>query len=137
MEGKLLKLVSLALLLAGAIFLYYNFNPSLYSGKFPTCPSRALFNIYCPGCGSQRAIHHLLHLNFKQAFFYNPLMIVLLPLLIVLVIQFLLRHFFNIYWRIGLAYNNRFLWILFVTFALYFILRNVDLPALWFLRPPA
>ena len=137
MAVKIFKFISLGLFLAGAILLYYNYDPSHYNGKFPVCPSRGIFNIYCPGCGSQRAIHHLLHLNIKQAFLYNPLMVILLPLVIALIIQFILRYFFNVYWKIGIVYSNLFLWILFAIFTLYFILRNVNIPSLWFLRPPA
>ncbi len=35
----------------------------------------------CPGCGSQRAIHALLHGELRQAFFHNPLMTLSLPYL--------------------------------------------------------
>lgn len=38
----------------------------------------------CPGCGSQRAIHSLLHLQFKEAFLFNPLVIISIPFLILL-----------------------------------------------------
>lgn len=36
----------------------------------------------CPGCGSQRALHHLLHLQFKDAFFSNPLLVLAIPYLL-------------------------------------------------------
>lgn len=134
---KIALISGLGFFIAGAAYFYFAYNPSVYTEYFPKCPSRVLFNIYCPGCGSQRALHHLLHFDIQQAFLYNPLMIVLLPLLIALIIQFILRHFFNIYWKIGIVYSNVFLWLLFTIFTLYFILRNVHVPALWFLRPPA
>lgn len=38
----------------------------------------------CPGCGSQRAIHELLHLHFGDAFRYNPLVILSIPYLALL-----------------------------------------------------
>ena len=37
----------------------------------------------CPGCGSQRAIHHLLHFRLKDAFTSNPLLILAIPYLII------------------------------------------------------
>ncbi|MFV0606175.1 MAG: DUF2752 domain-containing protein [Niabella sp.] len=137
MLSKTIKFISLGLLLAGAFYVYYNFNPTQHQGQFPTCPSRALFNIYCPGCGSQRAVHQLLHFHLKEAFKYNPLMVVMLPFTIALVVQYILRHFFNRYWKIGIVYNNTFLWFLFVLFVVYFILRNVNVPLLEFLKPPS
>lgn len=36
----------------------------------------------CPGCGSQRAIHHLLHLDLKAAFLSNPLLVLAIPYLL-------------------------------------------------------
>ena len=48
-----LLLFSIALLLLGL------FNPDQY--HFPRCPFLSLTGFKCPGCGSQRAIHHLLH----------------------------------------------------------------------------
>lgn len=38
----------------------------------------------CPGCGSQRAVHVLLHLEFKEAFLYNPMVIISIPFLLLL-----------------------------------------------------
>lgn len=52
--------------------LYFIFNPS-GSDFFPKCILFAHTGIYCPGCGSQRALHSLLHLNIKSTFSYNAL----------------------------------------------------------------
>jgi hypothetical protein len=51
------------------------------SGIFPPCPFRYLTGWYCPGCGSLRAIHQLLHGNLRAAWAMNPLTVVLLPFL--------------------------------------------------------
>lgn len=37
--------------------------------------------LFCPGCGGQRAFHALLHGNFEQAFDFNPLIFIILPLI--------------------------------------------------------
>src|SRR4051794_7766742 len=57
------------------------FNPAS-SGVFPPCPLHYLTGLYCPGCGSLRAIHALLHGNLHNAWAMNPLTMVLLPFLI-------------------------------------------------------
>lgn len=44
------------------------------------CPSFALLGIFCPGCGSQRAVHSLLHGEFGAAFAYNPLLVLMVLL---------------------------------------------------------
>jgi len=54
------------------------FDPA-NSWIFPPCPVHYLTGWYCPGCGSLRAIHALLHGNVHGAWAMNPLTIVLLP----------------------------------------------------------
>src|SRR5580693_9291812 len=49
----------LAAVAVGAVLLEL-FDPAT-SGIFPPCPFRYLTGWYCPGCGSLRAIHQLLH----------------------------------------------------------------------------
>ena len=60
------------------LFILYFFNPSS-SYLFPPCPFHALTGLHCPGCGSLRALHSLLHGHLIKAFGLNPLMILLLP----------------------------------------------------------
>jgi hypothetical protein len=69
----------LAVFAVGAVLLEL-FDPAT-SGIFPPCPLRYLTGWYCPGCGSLRAIHQLLHGNLQGAWAMNPLTVVLLPFL--------------------------------------------------------
>lgn len=69
---------------------YYLFDPST-SVFFPKCPFRLLTNLPCAGCGSQRAIHSLLHLDIKQALEYNVMVVVFLPILLILAVSSLFR----------------------------------------------
>jgi hypothetical protein len=55
-------------------------NPDV-PGHYPTCPFYALTGYYCPGCGTLRAIHALLHGQVGQAFGYNVLSMAMLPVL--------------------------------------------------------
>ena len=64
--------------LAAAIAMLDFFDPAT-SGLFPPCPLRYLTGWYCPGCGSLRAIHQLLHGNLSAAWALNPLTVLLLP----------------------------------------------------------
>jgi Protein of unknown function (DUF2752) len=57
------------------------FDPAT-SGIFPPCPVHYLTGWYCPGCGSLRAIHALLHGNLHRAWGMNPLTIALLPFIV-------------------------------------------------------
>jgi hypothetical protein len=69
------------LLGGAAIVLLRVFDPAT-SGVFPPCPVRYLTGLYCPGCGSLRAMHALLHGELGRAWAMNPLMIVMLPFII-------------------------------------------------------
>ena len=43
-------------------------------GHFPTCPFLWLTGFYCPGCGSMRCTHDLLHGDLAGAFARNPVL---------------------------------------------------------------
>lgn len=76
-----MKKLSLFLLLpifAGFIFLFWKFNPREWS-FFPKCPLYHFTGLKCSGCGSQRAIHDLLHLDFAGAFHENALILFAIP----------------------------------------------------------
>ncbi|HVO82287.1 MAG TPA: DUF2752 domain-containing protein [Terriglobales bacterium] len=65
---------------AAALVALRLFDPAT-SGVFPPCPLRVLTGWYCPGCGSLRAFHQLLHGNLRNAWLLNPLAVVSLPFL--------------------------------------------------------
>ena len=67
------------LLLAGAATLFA-LNPTS-TRLYPPCPFRWATGLHCPGCGSTRALHHLLHGRVATAFGLNPLLVVSLPFL--------------------------------------------------------
>src|SRR6185436_7921828 len=50
------------------------------TGFFPLCPFRLVTGFQCPGCGSTRALHQILHGHIAAAFMLNPLFVVSLPL---------------------------------------------------------
>ncbi len=51
------------------IFLFIFLIYILFTG----CPIKLLTGISCAGCGMSRAYFSLLHLNFREAFYYHPL----------------------------------------------------------------
>nr|WP_242610765.1 DUF2752 domain-containing protein [Aquimarina brevivitae] len=75
---------------------YYSFDPEQSSsGFFPSCPFHYLTGLHCPGCGSQRAIHDLLHGRFGEAFSHNALLLVLIIYILALSYYYLNYWFFN------------------------------------------
>src|SRR5262249_54250436 len=56
----------------------YRFDPAR-SGFYPRCLFHEWTGLSCPGCGSLRALHQLLHGRVAAAFALNPLLIAALP----------------------------------------------------------
>src|ERR1043165_6822442 len=81
-----LSRATLALLAALVLACLYWRNPA-YSRIFPPCPFYWLTGLYCPGCGSLRALHFLFHGQLCAALGMNPLLIFSLPLLGVLFLK--------------------------------------------------
>lgn len=50
------------------------------------CPFKYLTGLKCPGCGAQRAFHHLLHFEFLESFKDNALFVVMIPILCIIFI---------------------------------------------------
>ena len=72
-------LILVAVIVIG-IVVYSLFDPA-GSVLFPKCPFRLLTGWDCPGCGSQRTIHALLHGNIGEGFSHNPLLVLSFPYL--------------------------------------------------------
>ena len=110
-------------ILAG-VSIYFAVHPA-DSVYFPPCPFYLLTGFQCPGCGSQRAIHSLLHLDFKQAFLYNPLF---MPALLLVGVLVYLGYFggknrFPRLYRI--LSGTKFTWTVFLVIVLFGIGRNL------------
>ena len=86
---KLTILLSLCFIL----FLYYRFYPFLEPYFSLQCPFVRLTSWSCPLCGSQRALHALLNLQFKAAFEYHPLLLPLLCFMFLFVGSELFRNY--------------------------------------------
>jgi len=75
---KLLIGAAISLVLVAVVFMFYTFDPGDMP-LFPKCPFLLVTGYECPGCGSQRAVHDLLHLDLKGAFSQNALILFLIP----------------------------------------------------------
>jgi hypothetical protein len=74
---KGLGILALFALVAGAIVLFL-FNPSQHA-FYPFCIFYRTTGLLCPGCGSLRALHQLLHGNLAAALHLNALLVLCLP----------------------------------------------------------
>ena len=63
------------------IYYYYTADPAK-SISAPKCVFKLLTGWDCPGCGSQRALHALLHGHIAQAWNFNPFIFFAVPVAI-------------------------------------------------------
>lgn len=66
-------------LMCGAVWMG---DPTTPGGPIPVCPTKALFGIDCPGCGSLRMVYSLLHGDLVGAVRYNAVGLVAVALLV-------------------------------------------------------
>ena len=65
------------------IGVYFIIDPGKSVWK-PKCIFHSFTGLQCPGCGSQRMIHALLHGDFARAWDCNPFLMLLTPFIILL-----------------------------------------------------
>lgn len=109
------------LIIAGAAYLFF-FEPGK-SGFFPGCPFRFLTGFTCPGCGTTRALHQILHGHFYAAFTLNPLLFLALPFAL-----FALLRYSMIVIRGGMPRGNSlpapYIYAIFFVILSFWIFRN-------------
>lgn len=118
--------------LAGVVVLY-RFDPELCR-LCPPCLFHVITGLYCPGCGSARALHQLLHGHLAAALMFNPLLIATLLLVCCAVVvegvSAATRRAIPVFrpnWRFARG-------ILYVTVA-YWVLRNIPIYPFTLLAP--
>ena len=108
----------------------------LISGKTPPCLFYELTGLYCPGCGTGRALLALLHGRLYAAFRYQPLMIICLPVLVYYIAKLYLAFLFG---RDILPFptiRNKWLAITVTSVIIaYWILRNIPVIPFSYLAP--
>ena len=108
--------------LTGAAAYLFFFEPGR-TGFFPVCPFRALTGLNCPGCGTARGLHQLLHGNVLTAFELNPLLVLTLPVLAYILISYTR---FAITGRAmpQVAFSPKYVWLLSALVLGFWVFRN-------------
>ncbi|MCM1153627.1 MAG: DUF2752 domain-containing protein [Muribaculum sp.] len=70
---------------------YFLFDP-MQAAWMPKCPVKTFTGLDCPGCGSQRMIHALLHGDLAGAFRANAFLLLMIPYLILLAAADFMPH---------------------------------------------
>ncbi len=93
-------------------------------GHYPTCPFLAATGLYCPGCGSLRAVHALTHGDLLTAWDRNPLAVLLVPFVLGAWIAWGLRLLGLNAWHPS-RIPAGWIWGLLVVVLTYWVARNV------------
>ena len=117
--------------IAIGIVIYYFADPT--QGLLPKCPFYFITGLYCPGCGSQRAIHALLHGDGGMAMAYNPLFVLAVFFLLAEGVFALLK--FLGYQVRSLSVRRHTPFIVLVIVLCFWVLRNLTFAPFSWLAP--
>ena len=108
---------------AGLAILFFVLDPAKHD-LFPRCLFNSMTGYYCPGCGSQRAVHSLLHLDFAGVVSQNFLFIPAFLLILYHYSHPVLNGNFN--WKLpNIFYFKSTPWIIFAVVIIFWIARNI------------
>lgn len=82
---RAIKIAVIAVVIA-VIVLYFSVNPAT-NKFFPRCFMLTITGYRCPGCGSQRVIHSLLHGDIAAAISYNAFLVFAIPLIVLYILN--------------------------------------------------
>lgn len=102
---------------------YFFLNPYEQEYFFISCPFYKITGYQCSGCGSQRAFHEILHLNFREAFHQNALVLIAIPYFsLIFFTSFFQEKFAKLR---QLLIGKKTILILFIFIILFGIFRNL------------
>lgn len=94
---------------------------------FPACLFLTLTGRHCPGCGTTRMVSALVDGDISTAFFYNPLMFLLMVFVIIWLGWFIMRTFKKNWMPVKVPVQS-YVWLMVpVVIILYWILRNLPI----------
>ena len=115
---------------------YYNNDPALNKGEtyFPSCIFNSTTGLHCPGCGSQRAIHDLLHGRVLEALGHNLLFVLLFTVVGIKGYVYLSNKFWKHHPK-DLTHKTKFTYLVLIFVMGYWILRNIPVSPFTYLAP--
>jgi hypothetical protein len=128
---KLLVISTTVLIVA----LLYFFLDARNAGIFPHCPFNSITGLFCPGCGSQRAVSALLHGELLQALSFNILLVFSMPLVLYSAMVSIANNFTKKQWQQKLFYSPLFVKVFLFVVIAFGVGRNIPLYPFTLLAP--
>ena len=101
-------------------------DPATPGGHLPTCPTKSLLGIVCPGCGAMRMVYSLMHGDFGAAVHYNAGGLVGVILLAWSFVAYCSRLWFGRRWQTWQDWRYASVTILVVVVG-WFVIRNIPI----------
>ena len=115
--------------------LLYFFYPATSNHFYPRCIFHAITGLYCPGCGSQRAISSLLHGKILMAISFNLLSVLSLPFIIYSAFVFTWNVFSIKKMEQKIFYSPFFIRMVLIIVITFWICRNIPVKPFTWLAP--
>jgi predicted ABC-type sugar transport system permease subunit len=131
---SILKKISIPIAILALGMLYFNLNPKSFA-YFPKCPFYSFTGLYCPGCGSQRAFHEMLHGNLWVGIQHNFLIILALLVIFYKFYVFFQSRFQKENTVKNILYHNAAPWVILGVVVSFWILRNIPMDPFIILAP--
>jgi putative effector of murein hydrolase LrgA (UPF0299 family) len=131
---RALALVVPAAIVSGVVLFYFLFDARKITW-LPQCPFHVLTGLYCPGCGSQRALSSLLDGEFLQATRFNVLMVASLPLLFYSAMVQVINKTSGITLIQKIFYSSLFVRVVLIVIIVFWVVRNLPIFPFYFLSP--
>lgn len=123
---KSIVILLLVIISLGILSLYVFWNPT-ETALFPKCPFHSLTGFYCPGCGSQRAIHDIIHGDIIKGIRHNYLFVLLVSVLLYEAVIYVKFKAFNQPTYNNLLQKPKVTNTILIVVILFWLLRNVSL----------
>jgi lipoprotein signal peptidase len=127
------KFALITFIIIATSIVLFRYNPAS-SELYPPSPFRVLTGLYCPGCGTLRALHQLLHGQLITAFGLNPLMLISLPFLIGSYLNYGVEAIKGkSSWQIFIP--AKLIWFILQLIIAYWVVRNIPFHPFTWLAP--
>ncbi|QDU21524.1 DUF2752 domain-containing protein [Urbifossiella limnaea] len=118
-------LVGIAVLALGGVVSLIATTPPTPDSFYPKCTLYQATGLHCPGCGAGRAAHAALNGRVAQAFAYNPVAVLLLPVVVVVALVQTVQWARGRPTRTRIIVSGRWIMALAVALIVFMLLRNL------------
>lgn len=124
-KNKILITTLLMTICGVVIYLLYKYVDPSDNVFAPKCISYSMFNVVCPGCGTQRAIYSILNGEILRGIYFNPLIVLSVPYIFLLLVMDLFGLKARLPELYKTLYGQKSIWVVLIILTVYALLRNI------------